>query len=184
VALTAHAMKGDRERCLDAGMDAYVSKPLRVAELFEVIARVVPVFVAKTPLPIRIGGLISARPLSSVEAVFDPKKALARVEGDEELLRKMIDLFFSQSKKLLPEIRWAGERGDGKRLERSAHKLKGSMGSFGARSAVDAALRLEIIGVSGDFSQVDQASANLEYEVTCLREALTSYVEEGAPCAN
>ena len=129
VAMTAHAMKGDRERCLAAGMDAYVSKPLRVDELFEAIARLVPAAERRRPRRRAPAPAADERP---AEAVFDPAAALARVEGDRELLRKMIGLFFAQAEKLLPEIRGAGERGDGKALERAAHKLKGSMGSFGA----------------------------------------------------
>ncbi|MEO5954859.1 MAG: response regulator, partial [Nitrospiraceae bacterium] len=124
VALTAHAMKGDRERCLEAGMDAYVSKPLRVEQLLEAIARVVPGEAMAIPASEETptaGG-------PSPEAVLDLTAALARVEGDRELLGEMIGLFFAQAQTLLPQIRGAGERGDGKALERFAHKLKGSMG--------------------------------------------------------
>jgi CheY-like chemotaxis protein/HPt (histidine-containing phosphotransfer) domain-containing protein len=178
VALTAHAMKGDRERCLSAGMDAYISKPLRVEELFEAIARLVPgeaTTATETPAP-----PTNERP---AEAVFDPTWALARVEGDPELLRKMISLFCAQAQKLLPEIRSAGERSDGKSLERFAHKLKGSMGGFGDARASEAALRLEIIGRDGEFARAGEASANLELEVARLREALTTFAQERATFA-
>ena len=78
----------------------------------------------------------------------------------------------------------AGERGDGKALERAAHKLKGSMGSFGAARAAEAALRLEIMGRDGEFAQVEEAGADLEHEVARLREALTTFIKEGAACAS
>ncbi len=183
VALTAHAMKGDRERCLAAGMDAYVTKPLRVEELFAAVARLVPACDAaatpasrSAPVPAAIERL--------VEGAFDPAWSLARVEGDRELLGKMIGLFFAQSQKLLPEIRSAGDRGDGKALERAAHKLKGSMGSFGAGRASEAAMRLEVMGRDGEFALAEEASAGLEHEVARLREALTTFIEEGAACAS
>jgi HPt (histidine-containing phosphotransfer) domain-containing protein len=96
----------------------------------------------------------------------------------------MIGLFFAQAKKLLPEIRGASERRDGKALERFAHKLKGSMGSFGDDRASEAALRLEIMGRTGEFVQTEEALAELEYEVARLREALLEFTEEGAACAS
>ena len=96
----------------------------------------------------------------------------------------MIDLFFAQAQKLLPEIRSAGERSDGKALERAAHKLKGSMGSFGASRAAEAAQRLEIMGRNGEMVQSEEALADLEHEVGRLREALTTFTEEGAACVS
>ena len=178
VALTAHAMKGDRERCLAAGMDAYVSKPLRVEELFDAIARLFPA--ADVPAsngPPADNGQVA-------EPAIDLAAALARVEGDRELFREMIGLFFAQAQKLLPEIRGAGERRDGKALERAAHKLKGSLGSFGAAQAAEAAHRLEIMGRTGDFVGVEEASADLEHKVARLRAVLTAFIEEGAACAS
>jgi PAS domain S-box-containing protein len=182
VALTAHAMKGDRERCLAAGVDAYVSKPLRVEELFEAISRLLPADAEAVPAPAGSGPpAASGRP---TEAVSDLAAALNRVEGDRRLLGKMIGLFLAQAQRLLPEIRGAGERGDGKALERAAHKLKGSMGTFGAARASEAAGRLEAMGRDGGFAQAGEALADLEREVARLREALATFTEEGAACGS
>jgi CheY-like chemotaxis protein len=182
VALTAHAMKGDRERCLASGMDAYVSKPLRAEELFETIARLVPVAGAAKSVPREHEPPTVRAP--STGAVFDRTEALAAIEGDEELLRELIGLFLAQADKLVPEIRGASERGDSKVLERAAHKLKGSMGSFGAELASETALRLEIMGRNGDLLQIDEAVADLEHEVARLRQALTTFTKESAACAS
>ena len=184
VALTAHAMKGDRERCLAAGMDAYVSKPLRVEELFAAIARLVPIAPAAPAVPVSPHAPVPTANEPPIEVVFDPDWALARIEGDGALLRKMIGLFLAQAQKLLPEIRSAGERRDGKALERFAHKLKGSMGSFGNDRASEAALRLEIMGRNAEFVQTEETLADLEQEVARLREALLTFTEEGATCAS
>ncbi len=182
VALTAHAMKGDRERCLAAGMDAYVSKPLRVDELFDTIARLLPA--ANAAIPVPVVDLVSAVHEQLAELPFNSTWALARVEGDAALLRKMSDLFQVQAEKLLPEIRSAGEGKDGKGLERFAHKLKSSMGSFGAARASQAAQRLEIMGRNGEYDRTREALNDLEREVARLRDALSAFHERETACVS
>jgi CheY-like chemotaxis protein len=180
VALTAHAMKGDRERCLAAGMDAYITKPLRAEELFEVIARVVRASFVAAPIQVTESPPIAAASESQGDAVFDVAAALARVEGDRTLLGELISLFFVQAQKVLPEIRGAVDRGDGRRLERASHKLKGSMGCLGASSAIKAALRLENLGRNGELALAEEACTALEHEVARLLVALTNFTSNGA----
>ena len=137
VAMTAHALKGDRERCLEAGMDAYVSKPLRPQELFDVLARLVPAAGERRPAP--------AGP-EPPPAAFDMATALERVDGDLELMTELAGLFLGECPQRMEDIRRAiGER-DGPGLERAAHYFKGSVGNFGARRASEAAERLERAG--------------------------------------
>jgi PAS domain S-box-containing protein len=170
VAMTAHAMKGDRERCLEAGMDTYVSKPLQAQQLFEVIESLVPTLAeAEMGTPGRT---------APVEPVFDRNLILARVEGDKELLREIIGLFFDEIPKLLSAIQESITRRDARALERAAHTLKGAVSNFGAKSACDAALRLEVIGRSGDFTHSEEAYAGLEKEVTRLGGTLAALREE------
>ena len=179
-------MKGDRERCLAAGMDGYVSKPLHMEELQKVIARLVSVaeVVHATENATTEAPSTPATDAPFSDAVFDPVRILDRVEGDRKLLWRMIDLFFTQADKLIPVIRSASESGDGKGVERAAHKLKGSMGSFGDRRAFEAAQRLEIIGRNGDLLLAEQALASLEVEVARLQAALKTLKEENAPCTS
>ncbi len=175
VALTAHAMKGDQERCLAAGMDAYVSKPLRVTDLFETIHRLVPDAVETKAVAL-------AAP-TPANLPFDLHAALSHVEGDDELLREMIGVFLPQVDNLMPTIRAAAENGDSHALSRAAHKLKGSMGLFQATTAIEVAARLEALAAKSDLQGAMKTVTELESKVAALKAALLSFTTKGAPCA-
>jgi HPt (histidine-containing phosphotransfer) domain-containing protein len=151
-------------------MDTYVSKPLQAQQLFEVIESLVPTL-AETEMG-TLGQTVS------VEPVFDRNMILARVEGDKELLREIIGLFFDEIPGLLSAIQESITRHDARALERAAHTLKGAVSNFGAKSACDAALQLEAIGRGGDFTHSEEAYAGLEKEVTRLGGALVALREE------
>jgi PAS domain S-box-containing protein len=200
IALTAHAMKGDRERCLGAGMDAYVSKPLRPGELLDVLDQLLA-----TSCP-RSSGPLTPTPLPSAErgtpaslasgergmregrleaaAAFDGAAVLERVEGDVGLLRKMAKLFSQQSGKLLGDIAGAAAQQDGAALERAAHKLCGTLGNFGDGDAFRTALELEIRGRVGDFNQVEESCARLSKQIEVLQRALADFTNEKVPCVS
>jgi PAS domain S-box-containing protein len=152
VAMTAHAMVGDRERCLESGMDDYLSKPIRARELLAVIEKIS----AGGPSP-----LDGQRDTSTV----DWAAALERLQGDRELLEELIGVIRQEAPQLLAAVREAVERGDAAALRLSAHTLKGSLGNFAAARAVEAAKRLEIMGKQGDLSDAAQALAVLESEL-------------------
>jgi HPt (histidine-containing phosphotransfer) domain-containing protein len=164
-------MKGDRERCLAAGMDAYIAKPLQAQQLFEVIEHLVP---AAGPAREAPG---DAEPPA---VVFDQNAILARVEGDRELLQEVVGLFFEETPGLLSAIRESITRCDGKALEQAAHSLKGTVSNFGAQAARDAALRLEVVGRDGDLSHAEPAHVELEREIARLTRALTAFRGEQA----
>jgi PAS domain S-box-containing protein len=175
VAMTAHAMKGDRERCLEAGMDDYVSKPLQAKELIRVVEGVA----APEPLGETTGqGAAETRRSGPGTPAFDPEIALEQAQGDHELLVEIVDLFLDELPRQTLLLRDALARQDSNALERTAHKLKGSIGNFGARRAYDAALRLEVIGREERLSDAPAALTELEGETERLREALAAFREE------
>jgi HPt (histidine-containing phosphotransfer) domain-containing protein len=108
------------------------------------------------------------------EQIFDRGVALSRVGGDAELLREIAILFLDDYPKSLSELRDAIQTGDAKRIERTAHGLKGSVSNFGARSAVNAALELETMGRAQKLVEVEQVLRTLELALAALRPELES----------
>jgi PAS domain S-box-containing protein len=168
LAMTAYAMKGDRERCLATGMDGYVSKPIQPRELWQAIEQLVP---ANDPG--------ANEPQLSLDAVLDRDEALERVGGDTALLRELVELFLAESTQLRRNIAEALQAGDARKLGRTAHTLKGAVSTFGAHAARDAAEQLERLGQSGDLIDAASAVARLESELERLKPALEKMMEEG-----
>ena len=110
--------------------------------------------------------------------MLDRAALLARVEGDMELLLEIVELFLTDSSQQMAQIRDSVARHDAKALEEAAHGLKGALGNFAVQAAYDAALRVEMIGQSGDLNQVEEALMFLEKEVARLKPALETLMKE------
>jgi two-component system sensor histidine kinase/response regulator len=165
IAMTAHAMKGDRERCIQAGMDEYISKPIDSAKLLMMVDQIGSTMPLAPPVQIE-------KPSSgacNVDAFIE------RVDGDTELAREMAVLFIPDAMRLVSEIQAAIESGDSKGLREAAHALKGAAGNFDAARTVAGALDLERMGKAGDLSRAQEVFANLSVETTHLIEALRKF---------
>ena len=163
IAMTAHAMAGDRERFLEGGMDGYISKPVKFEDLFDAIEQlgVVP-----------NGGDGASRDASAVERVFDHKKALASLDGDTDLLCEVIDIFLETCPELLDAVRKAVEKRDAEAVERAAHSLKGAVATLSALDAAATAQRLETMGREGGLAEAQEVCAMLEGQMQRLESAL------------
>jgi CheY-like chemotaxis protein/HPt (histidine-containing phosphotransfer) domain-containing protein len=177
VAMTAHAMEGDRDRCLSAGMDAYLTKPVSAALLLEMVDRMVESQMAEGS---HEGTTDSADERGTGGEVIDRAAALERVDGDTELLGEIAQLFLDDVDALTAEIRQAVSAADPARIMRSAHRLKGSVATLAAHAATDAALRLENMGRSGELADATAALASLEAEMARLEPALRALVADAA----
>jgi signal transduction histidine kinase/DNA-binding response OmpR family regulator len=169
IAMTAHAMKGDRERCLASGMDRYVSKPINTEELFNMIDELLP-----DTKKLQDNSL-----LSQIDSEpFDRAAALAQVEGDAELLAELVALFNEDCPRLMDEIRDAVTGSEAQGLTRAAHALKGAAANFSATRVVTLARQLEEMGKSGQLTGAQVIYADLDAEVGQLSQALEALVVE------
>ncbi|MGH9688161.1 MAG: response regulator [Candidatus Acidiferrales bacterium] len=172
VALTAHAMQGDRERCLEAGADDYVTKPIRTAELFAAMERAT----TREEAPKGNSGPRSSRG----DVALDVGAALDRVEGDRELLDELVRLFIEGSSAAMQEMRQALSERDAHALDRLAHTMKGSSGSLGANRVSEAALVLEMRARSGALENAGELIGALQVELDRVLPELESLTRKVA----
>jgi len=180
IAITANAIKGDRERCLDAGMDGYLAKPFQSHELLDILEAVVEKH-AKTWTSVAVTeSNISSKSLASnASEVLDANKLVERLNGDTALLNRVVMLFCSRYPEQLTAIARAIEAQDNETLYKVAHALKGSIGNFTDKQAFITANQLEMMGRENDLMHAKSVLMALEEEVKELDTALHQLTVHG-----
>ncbi|MDA0330254.1 MAG: response regulator [Gemmatimonadetes bacterium] len=174
VAMTAHAMVGDRDRFLDAGMNDYVSKPINRDRLQEVLRGI-----GRTQPPPEVAPPEDAiAEADKAERSYDRAILMERMDHDMDLIRALVDVFASDRDKLLGELEGALDGGDAEALERAAHTIKGALGVFGAEPARARAERLEHIGRDGSIEDGRAQYPELRHAVLTLESDLRDLVVE------
>ncbi len=189
VAVTAHAMKGDRERCLAAGYDGYVTKPVSLPELMNTLSTVLP---ASALAPDGAGPASSPRPPESnntstfdesdskIWAIsgFDEVDALTHAGGDQMLLRELVEVFLAEAPAWLADLDAAAASGDGATLRRLAHTVKGAVDTCGVRGGFDAAFAIERLAKQEGFDRAAAArkAAELRAAIDAALPAMQALV--------
>ncbi|NLT67066.1 MAG: response regulator [Acidobacteria bacterium] len=177
VAMTAHALKGDAERCLAHGMDAYVSKPVQAEKLIEIVellgggdhAGSTESHEKSEPVPVTAG-----------DPAFNLNEAVSRCFGKYEFFLEMVNCFFNEVDETIAALHEARSREKTEDVRTIAHRLKNTVVYLGAQRSTDAILELEKAAKEGSPDRIDACLGRLEHSLDELKKALAPYAKRDA----
>ena len=173
IAMTAFAMKGDKKRCLDAGMDDYISKPIKPAKLYELLDKW---------LDIKSGSKVSApRELyesKNSNCPVDLNVLLDIIGNDTEAVKNLIELYLENSQKRLQKLDQALTTQNWREIEKEAHSFKGASGGIGAIVLFELCIKLEIAGDARNINQAHEVYSSLEHEYERVKTYLQNQIPE------
>jgi PAS domain S-box-containing protein len=173
IAMTAYATEGDRERCLEAGMDDYVSKPISASKLFQAIEALVPAEAEEQASPSG-GSAADGHQFVSLNA----EGLIRSFENDQDLFQELVEIFLNDFPQMLSALRDSLESDDPKTFKRTAHSLKGMLRNFQAESAAETAFELEQIGERGKLDGADQIVDSLTGQLEEVSRKLKQVVKK------
>ena len=166
IAMTAYATEGDRERCLEAGMDDYVSKPISAGKLFKTIEALVPAEESVEPADEKKG------------CALDQDVLINSFKDDHSLFKELVEIFVSDYPQMLDSLRESLKATDAETFSRTAHSLKGMLRNFQAEVAAETAFDLEKKGKQGELAGIDQIIDRLADQVDEVAQNLKDLVKK------
>ncbi|MFO7801720.1 MAG: response regulator [Desulfovermiculus sp.] len=181
LAMTAHAMKEDREKCLQAGMDDYISKPIKPEKLAELLQKYLqePALSKEDGSPQQGSQSAPAEAAPETEEIFQEAELLARVGDDQDVMREILEEVLSDVPNRLESLKKAAQDGDAREVRSFAHSIKGMAGNISAPRVRETASKLETLAANQDLSGMEELIWELESEFELLKTELKKISGDG-----